>query len=206
MTLHELELSELSPAQRKHYDLCLTNGTAPKMALMLASRHGPEMKGSDRAFNEGARRKMESMPAVNRKIHELARQAGISTDGKYHVSGLGRYDNPLAWCSTIEDAKLSVKMQGLNATGLFEYTAPEQPPAERVPLAPDLVAAAVSERLSQPEHSKVRTLPPKQRAEAVAALKSQVVSEHGRPHRKRGRGGSPGENVLAAVAESRAGR
>lgn len=202
-TLMELEVAELSPAQRKHYELCLSNGSTPKMALMLATRHGPEMKGSDRAFGEGQRRKMSRIPAVNQKMLDIAAKAGISTSGKFHVSALGRYDNPLAWCSTIEDARKSAQLQNLNTTGLITNRAVELPPPPPVALAADLIDDEVSKRLSTGELAARLPRSPERRAKKLLELREQIVSERGRPQRKSGRGGSLGQKALAALAGSR---
>lgn len=204
MTLHELEVAELSADQRTHYEQCLKSGSTPKMALMLATRHSPRMTGSDQAFNEGARRKMNSIAPMNKKMFEMARKAGINTEGKFHVSGLGAYTNPLAWVSTIEDAKESVRRQNLNATGLFSHRAVErdEPPKESPRLAPDIVAEAVS--------TQIRSLPPSSvppsNSKAFSALveetKERVLEKHGRPRRASGRGKSLGSRLLDSLQES----
>lgn len=201
MTLHEMEVAELSPSQRQHYDKCLASGSTPKMALMLASKQAALMGGSDRAFNEGARRKMSNLPHMNQTMLSIARKAGINTSGKYHVAGLGKYNNPLAWVSTVDDVRESLKLQGLSSQGLVKYQAPEKPPLPDIPLAPDIVDAEVARRLSG-EGTTRAVLPsdPKKRASALADLREQVVAEHGPQRRKRGRAGSPGESLLAALA------
>lgn len=205
MTFHEREVADLTPAQRKHYDQCIANGTSPRMALMFASRQAALMGGSDQAFGEGQRRKMSGIPEVNRqKMLAIAQKAGINTNGKFHVSALGAYNNPLAWCSTIEDAKKSGQMQNLNLTGLVKQKAVEMPPPAPVALASDIVDDEVSRRLTLPEHSRVHTLKPAQRASALAEMREQIVAERGRPRRKSGRGGSYGRAVLESVAGSRA--
>lgn len=204
MTLIELEVADLPPERQKLYRECVARGETPRMALMLATRQAALMGGSDRAFNEGARRKMNNLPFMNRTMHAIARKAGINTEGKYHVAGLGRYDNPLAWVSTIDDVKESLKRQNLSSTGLVKYQAPERPPLPDVPLAPDIVDNEVASRLSQAAQQGV-SLPrdPKARASYVAELRDAVVSEHGRPQKRAGRGGSPGERLLKGIAGTR---
>lgn len=205
MTYHDLEVAELTPDQRKHYESCLRNGSTPKMALMLATQHAPRMTGSDQAFNEGARRKMNGISPLNRKMFEIARKAGINTEGKYHVSGLGAYTNPLAWVSTVEDVKESLKRQNLNATGLVNHQAvvkdEEPPPPPR--LAPDLVDDIVSTRIRSLPSAKVP--PPNSRAFSalVGEVREQVIEQHGRPDRKSGRAGTCGSRLLDALTETR---
>jgi len=202
MTLFELEIAALPPAQQSHYRKCIANGTAPQMALMFASGHSPIMRGSDRTFNEGARHKMSRIPAVNQVMFDVARKAGINTNGKYHCSCLGGYGDHMAWVSTIEDVREVIKKKGLNATGLVNYQAPEKPPQPEVLLAPDIVDAEVSKRLSQAARSRGLPKSPKHLASTVAGLREQVVAEHGRSPRKSGPAGSLGERVLACIAEN----
>ena len=205
MTLHEMEVASLTETQQAHYKACIAKGESPKMALMLASRQSAMMGGSDRAFNEGARRKMNSMPAVNRNMHYLAKQAGINTEGKYHVSCLGRYDNPLAWVSTIEDVKTSLKMQGISARGLVNYQHPEAPPPEQTGyrLADDIVDEELKKRLSQEENAKVLQAKPKKRAALLREMADEIREHHGRRGRGASRGGTPGEGLIKSIAETR---
>lgn len=204
MTYHEMELAELSPSQKKHYETCLGNGCPPKMALMLASKHGPRMTGSDQAFNEGARRKMSNIPFMNQHMFDIAKKAGINTSGKYHVSGLGGYDNPLAWVSTIEDARESIVKQNLNATGLINHTAVETPEPEAPRLAPDLVDAEVGKRIrSLPPSSKAKANSPASLARLVGDLREQVIAERGRPKRRVNRDGSLSDSLKDSLLGNR---
>lgn len=202
-TLIELEVESLRPDQKKHYADCIRRGESPRMALMLASRFSPVMGGSDRAFNEGARRKMSNLPAVNQKMLEIARKAGINTNGKYHVSGLGAYNNPMAWVSTVDDVKESLKKQGLSSRGLVNYKAPEKPPAPRIALAEDIIQDELRQRLSQNE--RLKSMPPNSAAfsSAVRSEREKVIADHAPRAAKSGPNKSLGSRSLEHITGTR---
>lgn len=202
MSLIELEAADLPEHQQEHFRRCIANGCTPQMALMLASRFSPIMGGSDRAFNEGARRKMNNLPAVNQKMVAMAQKAGINTNGKYHVAGLGAYNDPMAWVSTIDDAREVIKAKGLSSRGLINYQAPEKPPQPDTLLAPDIVNDALRRRLSDDESlaARVAQASPKKRASLLREQREQIVAAHGKPRRKPRCGNSIGQRLLGGLS------
>lgn len=96
----------------------LANGTALRLAEMFATRSAPMMGNSDRIFNETQRRRMSSHHHSYRKrMFEIAARAGIKTEGKYYVGGLGRYDDPKAWVSTHDDVRTAAREKGVLCEG-----------------------------------------------------------------------------------------
>lgn len=184
MTLIEHELADLSEAQQAHYRQCLKNGCTQQMALMLASRQAAMMGGSDQAFNQGQRRKMNEMTGFNRdKILQIAQKAGINTNGKYYVGGLGRYEDKHAWVSTVDDVKEVLKLKNLDCEGLVKHKGHEVPPPEPK-LAEDIEARLVAKRVAQktkgrkPTAAKLRHI--------VGEAREYVSAVHAKP-----RGQSP---------------
>jgi hypothetical protein len=203
MTVHDLEVAALPDHQQAFYRMCVKKGQTPRMALMLASQQAAMMGGSDQAFNEGARRKMNKLPAINQRIVDMAQKAGISTHGKYHMSSIGAPTDPLAWCSTIEDAKYAIKAKGLSSRGLINYTAPEKPPQPDIRIAPDIVDEELQRRLRSSDDLAKRLPPtPAKRASALRELREQVADELAPRKPKSGRGGSLSERLLADLGGS----
>ena len=153
-------------------------GEYPRGAAMCALMQPPGTKNTDRAFCEGQHRKMERMsPANRRKMQELARKAGISTDGKFYVGGLGKYTDPKAWVSNQDDVITACKLTKSAATGVLncDYMEHDKEP-KRLPLAPDIVNRFVRKRLrADPSLAeKVKRNPKKLRE-----VQESIVSRHG---------------------------
>ena len=123
----EIRQDELTLAR---YFMYRENGQSPRFAAIAACQRAPGTKGSDRAFNEHARRRMDRMHATNQeRILGIAKRAGINTQGKYYVGGLGRYNDPAAWVSTTDDILSVAKARNLNVEGSVNHTAtPVGPP------------------------------------------------------------------------------
>lgn len=135
-----IEAEELTPDVREIFDAIVADGNTPQFAMMCIHQQSPKMDCSDRAFNESRRRHMSGMKEKHRdEIVAIAKRAGIDTDGKYYVGGLGRYNDPAAWVSTHDDVKQVCQKKNLNSTGLVKHKAAEAPPPKRVKLAEDLV-------------------------------------------------------------------
>lgn len=148
----ESEVAGWPKHMRQFYELMVACGTAPVLAHMLASRQAPVMGQSDRSFCESLHRSMSGMsPELRAGIVENARRAGINTDGKFHVSGLGSSSDPAAWCSTIEDARRTLAARPhLNANGLVTQRAtmkPEGPPQRKL-LADDLAGEMIRKEIA----------------------------------------------------------
>ena len=148
----ESEIAGWPEHKRQFYELMVACGTAPVLAHMLASQQAPIMGQSDRSFCESLHRNMSGMSQELRSgIVENARRAGINTDGKFYVGGLGKSTDPTAWCSTIEDARRTLAMKPyLNANGLVTQQAtvkPEGPPQRKV-LADDLASEMIHKEIA----------------------------------------------------------
>lgn len=131
------------------YIMLRQEGTAPVWAAMTATGHGTRMNNSEGAFFEHARKRMENWsPWQKKSHHEAARKAGISTQGKVHVGGLGAPDNPDSWVSGTDDIRAVAKKRNLTIKGHINHQGQAVPP-KHVPLAPDLVEEMVSHERSQ---------------------------------------------------------
>lgn len=155
------------------------------MAAMLALQSPAGTRYTDKAFNEGQRRKMERMHPDNaRAIHARARAAGINPDGKYYVGALGKHTDPAAWVSSADDVLAVCKARNLDCDGVIRHKAVEKevaPPPD-VPLAPDLVQQFEKKYLAaDPGLAEKVKKNPKARHE----LREKIVERHGRPKRKK---------------------
>lgn len=195
MTTHEIREHiayaqvDLEPehVQKRFWEL-IDKGNSPIMALMCASNKAPGVKGGDRVFNEQARHRMETMHPRNReRILEIAKKAGINTQGKYYVGGLGRYNDPAAWVSTTDDVMASAKKKGCIVNGAVRYDPGEDErfesqcrTAENIRIAPDLVDEIAGEYIQKDEkiREKVRKDPKK-----LAEVKEMVIEKHGKKKR-----------------------
>lgn len=152
--LIEDEVKSWPEWQQCFYELMVESGNSPVLAHMLACRQAPVMGQSDRSFCESLHRSMASMSQnIRSGIIENARRAGINTDGKFYVGGLGTASDPSAWCSTIEDARRTLAMKPwLNATGVVTkeaaMKAENMPPPPRKRLADDLAAEMISKEMA----------------------------------------------------------
>lgn len=179
MTLIELELMDLAPHQQEHYAQCLEKGCSPAMALMLASRQAAMMGGSDRSFNEWQRHHMSTMHEPTRDaMQAIAKKAGINTNGKYHA-GIGRYDDPGAWCSTVDDVKDYVKAKNLHSDGLVKHKAVELPPKPPVRLAADIQQRLVQEELRNQAEAKGPAETGSARRKRVREVSEYVLDRYG---------------------------
>lgn len=157
-------------------------GVEHRWAMMSAVRRAPRMKNSDRTFNEGARRKMDGMDRVNqRRILELARRAGVNTQGKFYVGGLGRYTDKCAWVSTIDDMREVVKRRNLNAEGVLTVKGTEVAPPPPKPLAEPLVKEYMGKYLAQDPALRERC---RKRSKARAELREMVIAKHGKQRKR----------------------
>lgn len=161
------------------YEELLAAGNPPGAAAMFALQSPPGSRNTDRAFCDGQRRKMERMAPGNRnKMIAIAKKAGIKTDGKFYVGGLGRYDDPKAWVTCADDVLTSCKLTKSAATGVIncDYTEHDKP-REEPALAPDLVSTYTKRKLAADPAllEKVRKNPKK-----LKEVQESVVSTHGR--------------------------
>lgn len=118
-------------------------GVAHVWALMAACRQASGSSGTDRAFDEHARQRMMNMPKWQQENYlKRAKEAGIATQGKFHVGGLGAPDDPRAWVSDTHDIRRQCKERNLSCEGHIKIQGTPVPP-RRVDLAPDLVEEMV---------------------------------------------------------------
>ena len=183
LDLYEKYESELDAEIRQdeftlaRYFMYRENGQSPRFAAIAACQRAPGTKGSDRAFNEHARRRMDRMHATNQeRILGIAKRAGINTQGKYYVGGLGRYNDPAAWVSTTDDILSVAKARNLNVEGSVNHTATPVGPPKKVRLAEDLIEDQMAHYLQDPrEREKAK------KTGGLAALRDKVIEKHGAP-------------------------
>lgn len=170
----------------------VSGGAKPQFALACVLQAPPGGKGNftpmfhsvggrvnDQAFVRSAYRRMNTMNPANReKILKIAQRAGINTNGKAYCGQLGRYDNPLAWCSTAEDVLESCKRQNLSSSGAVEYKAiDEQKPVQGKPLAPDIVKREARRLLSKDPDLAAKVREGRVKKQEVA---ERVIAKHGK--------------------------
>lgn len=176
----EAEVATWPPPLQMVYRGMRKAGQSPALAHMLACQSAPTMGlTSDRQFNSSYRRTMSRMAPRNRDaIVAQARKAGISTDGKYYVSGLGRYDDPLAWCSTADDVKAACRKKNLTADGPgIRVKGTQVDPPKKKPLADDLVKSLERQYLSSDPALAEKC---RKNGKAKAALREKIIAKHGR--------------------------
>jgi hypothetical protein len=159
-----------------YYIMLREMGTASVWASMSACRRGARQAGSDTAFWEHARRRMNNMtPYMQNLVMKQAKQAGIDTTGKVHMTGLGAPDNPDAWISGTDDIVAVCKKRNLSCEGHVNYQGAEVPP-QQVPLAEDLIDEMVQlEREVNPDtDAKCR-----RDATELKRLRGLVVEKYG---------------------------
>jgi hypothetical protein len=196
MTLRERlafeEAESLPKALRREFDAMVSDGAKPQFALACVLQEAPGGKGNntpkfhnvggrinDQAFVRSAFRRMNTMHPGNReKILAAAHRAGINTNGKAYCGQLGRYDNPMAWCSTAEDVLESCKRQNLSSSGAVEYNANVEPkPFEGVPLAPDIVRREARKMVARDPKLAEQVAKGKVKKQEVA---ERVIAKHGK--------------------------
>jgi len=118
-------------------------GVESVWAKMNACRKAAGSSGTDRAFDEHARHRMMNMPAWQEKEYlKRAKEAGINTHGKFHMSGLGPPDDPKAWVSDTHDIRKVCMERNYSCEGSVNMKGVEVAPRQ-VDLAPDLVEEMV---------------------------------------------------------------
>lgn len=184
----EADVDRCGPAARALYDRLLAEGQTAEWAAMCACRQPPGSRNTDRAFCQGQVQKMERMSKSNRdKIIQLAQKAGIKTDGKFYMGGLGKYTNPAAWVSCAEDVITSCKVQNLGVEGVINFKAPRQldpTPPKSVALAPELVAEMAHKEMTANPALAEKCRKSKR---AQQELKEMVTAKYGKQPRRTGR-------------------
>jgi hypothetical protein len=177
-------IEQLTQAQQAIYDESISKGSTERFALMCALQSPPGVKNTDKTFCLGQREKMERMnPKTRKAMVEVAKKAGVQTDGKFYMSGLGSYTNPAAWVSCAEDVIQSCKVQNKGVEGVLNFKPPKQvekPPPD-VPLAEHLVQEMAHREIKADPGlaEKVR----KSKKERLA-LREKVIAKYGRKKKR----------------------
>lgn len=141
------------------------------LADMLASRQGPGLKGTDRAFLQGRNTGAdidEMCPAVRKRLLDNCKAAGISPQGKRYIGQLARHGvpcDPLALVSGLDDVHARAKAMGK----YVNQEPPEVAPPPSIPLAEDIVQEEVARRLAA--NPDLVTVP-------KADIRAQVIEQH----------------------------
>lgn len=173
------DVERCGPGAIDMFDTLMAQGESAEWAAMCACRQAPGAKNTDRAFQQGQRRKMEGMDPVNRRnLERIARRAGINPEGKYYMGSLGRYTDPKAWVSTADDVLTVAKQENLSVEGVVTHRGVTKDVAPKVgpKLAPDIVERLAQQKLQTDPalREKVKRQPKK-----IRELKEQVVEQHG---------------------------
>ena len=177
------------PSARKLFEKLLKAGKTPAAAAMYACQQPPGSRFTDRAFCQGQRRKMEGMsPMVGGLLHKTARAAGIDTNGKYYMSGLGRATDPAAWVTCAQDVLNVAKERNLNVDGALRHQAVkrEVAPKEGGGVAPDILNELEAKSLAADPALREKV---KKNPRARHELRAALTEKHGRrkrPKRRRG--------------------
>lgn len=171
------EASRLPPEERAVFDEIVRRGNSPQIALICLSQRAPMMGESDRSFGESRRQHMLRHLGSNQdQLVQQAQRAGVSTDGKYYVGGLGRPTDPAAWVSTIDDVKRVLKARNLESSGLVKHKAVEMPPSKPVALAPDLVKRETDNEIRRSKRLREQMLKGKVKRQDI---EQKVIHKYG---------------------------
>jgi hypothetical protein len=132
---------------RDHYIRMINDGQTPRFAEMCALGAAPAVQGTDDAWMAGRQngQSFDQMPTRQaQRILREAKAAGISTEGKFYMSGLANSRQHLdaeAWVGSRSDVLRVAKARRLEVKGQVNYTPPEgvAPPQRREGLNPKLV-------------------------------------------------------------------
>lgn len=123
-----------------------------KMCDMLFSASPPSIH-TEATFQAKAAGKLggaQFHPALRRHYLDAAREAGVTTEGRYYEPRLAAYPgDPRAWVSNPDEIKSVVEERGWSMTGDSNVKAPEIEPPKRPAIAPDLVEELVESKLEE---------------------------------------------------------
>jgi len=162
------------------YEKLLSEGYGHRWAEMCALQQPPGVRQTDRAFMQGRQNQqwLDEMPKDHAQ-HLLAeaKRAGISTAGKFYMSGLsdkrGPAD-PAAWVDSVGDVKRVAQSRNLTVSGIVEHK------GEPVPPPP---TKRLSDRLTKEMMKHERRISPKARAMKDGELREKVQHKYGRKPR-----------------------
>jgi hypothetical protein len=138
------EIANSSREVQEHYARMIADGQTPRFAEMAALQQAPGTRGTDRTLMEGRcdGSWLDKLPKRQAQwMLREARSAGISTVGKYYMSGLADsrgHKDPSAWIDSVEDIRRVAKARNLSVQGIVSVEGVPEPP-KRVPLNKKLV-------------------------------------------------------------------
>lgn len=160
---------------RHIYDKLIKEGQSPNMAAMLASMKPPGTWNTGKEFSRRENERMRSLDDKQREdIVEIAKKAGINTQGKTYNGQLGRYNDPLAWVSDTSDVKNAAIKKEMNIDGMVKVNA-YRGPRKKKRLASDIV-----DRLEKQSRTRDPKLDEKCRKSdnARRELREKLVNRH----------------------------
>lgn len=164
----------------KLFDEIVAKGETAQWAAMCAMRSPPGSRYTERAFLQDMNSGVDKMNHIVRDhTYEMARRAGISTQGKVHKPGLGPASDPGAWVSSMDDVLAVAKARNLTISGAVNHKAVERiGQQKKVSLAPDLIKRYRREYLKQDPAlaAKVR-----KNKKASRELTERIIATHSRP-------------------------
>lgn len=178
------EINAAGPEVVSLFNKIKRQGATDEWAAMCALRQAPGSRNTDRAFCQGAARQTAMMADINRKaIYEMAKKAGISTQGKWYKGSLGRPTDPCAWVSSADDVIAVAKKKNLFIDGVINHKGVriEQPPPD-VDLAPDLVREGVN-RLLVADPALAEKV--KKNPKSLREVEERVIAKHGKKRTKK---------------------
>ena len=175
--LYKKQCELAGPTRLAFYEDLIVKGNNPGFAAMLALQSPAGTKGTERAFLEGMHNWAGDMNPGNRELlFEKAHKAGVSTQGKKYIGGLGKPDDQMAWVATMDDVKAVCKEKGFSSEGAVNYTAPEQK-FKKKRMAEDVVGRFMQEAVAKDpaiQHNK----------KAMKELRAKVVKKHSKENLK----------------------
>jgi len=153
------------PRVQKPYEDMRARGQSHRMAEMLAFRRPSGTSQTDKAFMQGCQNGEflgELTPRQRSKYQVLARQAGVSIEGKTYKGSQARFEgDPRAWVSDVDECRKLVQVRNDERARKADL-----PP---VRLAEDIVQEFVSQELAQTPLADPRE------------LREKVIEQHGAP-------------------------
>jgi len=159
------------------YNECMRNDQDIEWAAMCALQQPPGTARTDRAYQQTAFADFAGWPPGLRKAAlQVAKEAGINTNGKVYEGTLGRYDDPAAWVGSIDDISASCKAKGMDIDGVVKIRGNQRPKGEqkKIALSEEIIKEKVGDELKKPEvRSRVKAGKLK-----IGELREAVVDRH----------------------------
>jgi len=118
------------PVIQAFYESCRESGESHSIAEMCAFRQAPSLE-TDTTFTRGFGTDPFGGPVnsfTHRRYMQMAKAAGVSTQGKRYMSGLARYPgDPKAWVGSKGDVRRVCEKRGWGCEGAVNVKAREKP-------------------------------------------------------------------------------